>query len=99
MDINPALPRRSPRTLAAGRCRRRIAGVRRPRRVHRDRNAVPRTPTAEADTVAPFPESGDLDAGTYLVTGYPVPFEVTVPDGWATSTARACGKDDPDHPD
>ena len=38
--------------------------------------------TAEADTIAPFPESGDIDPGTYLVTGYPVPFEITVPDGW-----------------
>ena len=40
--------------------------------------------TAEADTIAPFPKSGDIDAGTYLVTGYPVPFEITVPDGWET---------------
>ena len=23
-------------------------------------------------------------AGTYLMTGYPVPFEITVPDGWET---------------
>ena len=42
MDFNPALPRRSRDTLAAGGCRRRIAGVRRPRGVHRDRTAVPR---------------------------------------------------------
>ena len=40
--------------------------------------------TAEADTIAPFPESGDIDPGTYLVTGDPVPFEITVPDGWET---------------
>jgi hypothetical protein len=38
--------------------------------------------TAEADTIAPFPQSGHIDPGTYLVTGYPVPFEITVPDGW-----------------
>jgi hypothetical protein len=38
--------------------------------------------TAVADTIAPFPEYGVLDAGTYLVSGYPVPFEITVPDGW-----------------
>ena len=38
--------------------------------------------TTEADTIAPFPASGVLDAGTYLVTRYPVPFEITVPDGW-----------------
>jgi len=38
--------------------------------------------TAEAETIAPFPESGGIDPGTYLVTGYPVPFEITVPDGW-----------------
>ena len=54
--------------------------------------------TAEADTVAPFPESGVLDAGTYLVTGYPVPFEITVPDGWTTDDGAGLGKDDPDRP-
>ena len=54
--------------------------------------------TAEADTIAPFPESGDLDAGTYLVTGYPVPFEITVPDGWGTFDGGGLGKDDPDDP-
>lgn len=55
-------------------------------------------PTAEADTIAPFPESGVLDAGTYLVTGYPVPFEITVPDGWVTYNGAELGKDDPDLP-
>jgi hypothetical protein len=54
--------------------------------------------TAEADTVAPFPESGAIDAGTYVVTGYPVPFEITVSDGWETFDGTALGKDDPDHP-
>jgi hypothetical protein len=40
--------------------------------------------TGQADTIAPFPQSGRIDAGTYLVTGYPVPFEITVPAGWET---------------
>lgn len=55
--------------------------------------------TAEADTIAPFPESGVIDAGTYLVSGYPVPFEITVPDGWETFDGAGLGKDDPDLPD
>jgi hypothetical protein len=55
--------------------------------------------TAEADTVAPFPASGVIDAGTYLVTGYTVPFEITVPDGWETFDGSGLGKDDPDFPD
>jgi hypothetical protein len=55
--------------------------------------------TTEADTVAPFPDSGVLDAGTYLVTGYPVPFEMTVPDGWRTYNGAELGRDDPDYPD
>ena len=54
--------------------------------------------TAEADTIAPFPESGAL-SGTYLVTGYPVPFEITVPDGWVTYNGGELGRDDPDVPD
>ena len=54
--------------------------------------------TTEADTIAPFPESGVLDAGTYLVTGYPVPFEITVPDGWRTYNGSELGMDDPDIP-
>ncbi|MDQ0633167.1 hypothetical protein QFZ40_001076 [Arthrobacter pascens] len=58
-----------------------------------------RFPTTEADTIAPFPESGDIDAGTYLVTGYPVPFEITVPDGWVAYDGSGLGKDDPDLPD
>lgn len=52
--------------------------------------------TAEADTIAPFPQSGVLDAGTYLVTGYPVPFEITVPGGWITYNGAELGRDDPD---
>ena len=55
------------------------------------------TSTAEADTIAPFPESGNIDAGTYLVTGYPVPFEITVPDGWFTYKGGGLAKDDPGH--
>ncbi len=54
--------------------------------------------TAEADTIAPFPEGGEIDAGTYLVTGYPVPFEITVPDGWETVDGANLLKDDPEHP-
>jgi hypothetical protein len=53
--------------------------------------------TTEADTIAPFPTGGVLDAGTYLVTLYPVPFEVTVPDGWGTG-GGGLTKDDGDHP-
>ena len=54
--------------------------------------------TAEADTVAPFPNSGAL-AGTYLVTRNPVPFEITVPEGWVTYNGSELGRDDPDLPD
>lgn len=44
--------------------------------------AQPPASTAETSTVAVMPENGDLDAGTYLATGFTVPFEITVPDGW-----------------
>ena len=62
-------------------------------------------PATEADTIAPFPDGpgggpaadGVLDAGTYLVTLYPVPFEVTVPDGWGTG-GGGLWKYDPDDP-
>jgi hypothetical protein len=62
--------------------------------------AEPKSPvsTADARTVAPFPQNGDIDAGTYLVTGYTVPFEVTVPDGWETGDGANLFKDDPNHP-
>jgi hypothetical protein len=43
------------------------------------------SPTADAVTVSSLPESGELDPGTYLVTGFTVPFEVTVPDGWESA--------------
>lgn len=56
------------------------------------------SPTTEAAAVPPLPDSGDTDAGTYLVTSYPQPFEITVPDGW-TSDREVLFKDDPDHPD
>jgi hypothetical protein len=45
---------------------------------------LPPAPTTAAETVRPLPEDGDLDAGTYRVTSFTVPFEVTVPDGWLT---------------
>ena len=63
--------------------------------------APPPASTAEADTIAPYPppESGVMDPGTYLVSGYPVPFEITVPDGWTTFDGAGVGKDDPDLPD
>jgi hypothetical protein len=60
---------------------------------------VPPLPDIHAGRVAPFPESGVIDAGTYLVTGYPVPIEITVPDGWVTYDGSGLGKDDPDLPD
>jgi hypothetical protein len=48
--------------------------------------AAPETPfsapTTDAVTVASLPESGQLDPGTYLVTGFTVPFDITVPDEW-----------------
>lgn len=56
-------------------------------------------PDIDAGRVAPFPESGVIDAGTYLVTFYPVPFEITVPDGWVTYDGVGLGKDDPNLPD
>lgn len=54
--------------------------------------------TTDARTVAPLPGSGDIDAGTYVVTGFTVPFEVTVPDGWSTPDGDGLGKDDMDNP-
>jgi hypothetical protein len=55
--------------------------------------------TAKAATVAPLPDNGDLDAGTYRVTGYPVPFEITVPDGWSSTDGAALQKSEPNVPD
>ncbi|MFY9636128.1 MAG: hypothetical protein WAL27_15510, partial [Cellulosimicrobium cellulans] len=55
-------------------------------------------PTAEASDILSLPDSGDIAAGTYLVTDFTVPFEITVPDGWSTPDGDGLGKDDPDHP-
>ncbi|MET0887842.1 MAG: hypothetical protein ABWX92_15495 [Mycetocola sp.] len=38
--------------------------------------------TADPVTVSSLPDGGKLDPGTYLVNGFTVPFEITVPDGW-----------------
>jgi hypothetical protein len=54
--------------------------------------------TTEARTVAPLPESGEIDAGTYSVTAFTVPFEVTVPSGWSSHDGDTLAKYDPDHP-
>lgn len=56
-------------------------------------------PTTVAGAVPPLPESGDIDAGTYLVTSFTKPFEITVPEGWSTDDGEGLSKDDPDHPD
>lgn len=45
-------------------------------------DATSATPTAEPAEVTPLPANGELAAGTYLVTGFTVLFEITVPDGW-----------------
>jgi hypothetical protein len=42
----------------------------------------PPVSTAEADEIAPWPASGDIDPGTYVVTDLTVPFEITIPAGW-----------------
>jgi len=54
--------------------------------------AQPPTATHAGDAI-PLPQNGDLDAGTYLVTSYPVPFEITVPDGWGISEGRMLDSD------
>ncbi|GAA1986455.1 hypothetical protein [Microbacterium pumilum] len=38
--------------------------------------------TSPRPAAAPLPEAGELEPGTYLVTGFTVPFEITVPGGW-----------------
>ena len=48
---------------------------------------------ADANSVAPMPENGDLEAGTYVITSFTVPFEVTVPDGWAAKDGWLLIKD------
>ncbi|MDF2048879.1 hypothetical protein [Arthrobacter sp. Cr_A7] len=61
--------------------------------------APPPAATTEAPTVAPLPESGNLNAGSYLVTSFTEPFEITVPDGWLSDGGEVLFKDDPDHPE
>jgi hypothetical protein len=56
-------------------------------------------PTSEASDIAPLPKSGDIDAGTYLVTSFTEPFKITVPDGWLSEGGEGLSKDDPDQPD
>ncbi|WP_256871608.1 hypothetical protein [Paenarthrobacter nitroguajacolicus] len=53
-------------------------------------------PTSVTSAVPPLPESGVIDAGTYLATSFKEPFEITVPDGWMAEE-DGLGKDDPDH--
>ena len=100
MDLNPALPRRSRDTLAAGGVAVAVVACVGLAACTAAESPSPAS-TAEADTIAPYPppESGVMDPGTYLVTGYPVPFEFTVPDGWETFDGAGVGKDDPDLPD
>ncbi|WP_223253149.1 hypothetical protein [Arthrobacter sp. AFG7.2] len=59
--------------------------------------APPPAATTEAPTVAPLPESGNLNAGSYLVTSFAENFEITVPDGWS-GDGDGLTKDDPDNP-
>lgn len=63
--------------------------------------AQPPSPSSSptADTVAPFPDRGDIDAGTYLVNGFTVPFEITVPDGWESGGGEGLSKGDLADPD
>jgi len=44
------------------------------------------TPSADAMTVSSLPASGELDPGTYLVNGFTMPFEITVPEGWESGS-------------
>lgn len=53
--------------------------------------------TADADAVAPFPDGGVIEAGTYVVTAYTVPFEITLPDGWSTVDGANLYKNHPDN--
>ena len=49
-------------------------------------------------TIPPLPDSGDIDAGKYVVTSFAENFEITVPDGWVSEDGDGLRKDDPDHP-
>ena len=64
------------------------------------RTVAPLPESRGTRTVPPLPESGGIDAGTYLVpvAGYKEPFEITVPEGWFALDGDSLGKDDPDHP-
>jgi len=57
-------------------------------------------PPSAAPTAAavPLPYDGEVDAGTYIGSGYPVPFEITVPDGWEMKDGWLLikGGDDPE---
>lgn len=64
------------------------------------RTVPPLPESGDTRTVRPLPKSGDIDAGTYLVpiAGYKEPFQITVPDGWFALDGDSLGKDDPNHP-
>jgi hypothetical protein len=65
------------------------------------RTAPPLPDGGDTGTVPLLPENDDIAAGTYLVpaTGFAVPFEITVPDGWSATDGEGLAKDDPDDPD
>lgn len=64
------------------------------------RTVPPPPESGDTRTVRPLPKSGDIDAGTYLIpiAGYKEPFQITVPDGWFALDGDSLGKDDPNHP-
>jgi hypothetical protein len=53
--------------------------------------AAPAAP--EESAIALSSDDAELDAGTYLVSNFTVPFEVTVPDGWTYHADRVLRKD------
>jgi hypothetical protein len=53
--------------------------------------AMQASPAAEALPLPP--QDADLDAGTYLVDNFAVPFEITIPDGWTYVSDRVLRKD------
>lgn len=48
--------------------------------------------TSDTGTMPPLPEDSALEDGTYLSTGFTVPFQITVPDGWEALAGWALGK-------
>ena len=60
------------------------------------RAPVPRSDRRAEHGRSPPPEDGYIDAGTYVVTGFTVPFEVTVPDGWRVMDGWRLKRDRPD---